>query len=490
MSTPHDVSPVGPHDPNDLNSQPAPAYDGPAPDPGSSLARLVAWVALIVVVGYTAWFQWLGPAPTYAPAEEITPPGGLVTLGGRYVVGSANLTSIPPEMADQLMEQFSAFAVLPEDRLRGAIVEAELRGTEAAAGTVDEFLSQLGAGDGAPLLYEDQLRADAEAFRGLLQDPPVSPADTDGLRERHGWFAELALAQGLDENDPARASAIGAGQRTLIVAVIGLIGFGVVAFAGIVLFILAVVFVSSGKLKMAYEPVPAGGSVYLEVFALFVAAFIGVSALAGVISVQTGADVSNYFIWLLLLVPLWARFRGAGRARFARAMGWHRGTGVLREVFAGVVGYVACVPIFLLGIGLTLALSVVSGLLQGSGGGEGAGAPPTHPILDAVDPRDLMSVLGVYMVAAVWAPLVEESLFRGAFYHHVRSRLHPVLAAMAVGFVFAVIHPQGLVAIPALMSLGVVFSVLREWRGSIIAPVIAHALHNGTLMTGLILALG
>jgi membrane protease YdiL (CAAX protease family) len=52
-----------------------------------------------------------------------------------------------------------------------------------------------------------------------------------------------------------------------------------------------------------------------------------------------------------------------------------------------------------------------------------------------------------------------------------------------VGLVFAVIHPQGIALVPPLMTLGAVFAMIREWRGSLIGPVAAHAIHNGFLMT-------
>jgi membrane protease YdiL (CAAX protease family) len=38
-----------------------------------------------------------------------------------------------------------------------------------------------------------------------------------------------------------------------------------------------------------------------------------------------------------------------------------------------------------------------------------------------------------------------------------------------------------------LIALGFNFSMMREWRGSLIAPMTAHLLHNGTLLTLVIL---
>jgi len=67
--------------------------------------------------------------------------------------------------------------------------------------------------------------------------------------------------------------------------------------------------------------------------------------------------------------------------------------------------------------------------------------------------------------------------------------MRPILAALVVAFVFAVIHPQGLLAVPALMSLAVVFALIREWRGSLIGSVVAHAINNGFVFTLLIFAM-
>ena len=86
--------------------------------------------------------------------------------------------------------------------------------------------------------------------------------------------------------------------------------------------------------------------------------------------------------------------------------------------------------------------------------------------------------------------MTEETFFRGALFHHLRGRFTAVFSALTTALLFAAIHPQGWVAIPALASLGFVFAMLREWRGSLIAPIVAHAINNGFIMTLLVLAIG
>jgi membrane protease YdiL (CAAX protease family) len=89
----------------------------------------------------------------------------------------------------------------------------------------------------------------------------------------------------------------------------------------------------------------------------------------------------------------------------------------------------------------------------------------------------------VLFLAAAFAPFFEEALFRGALQRGVRRRYGPVVSGLIVAFIFAVIHPQGFLLVPALGALGFGFAMLREWRGSLIAPMVAHAVHNGTLVT-------
>jgi membrane protease YdiL (CAAX protease family) len=84
---------------------------------------------------------------------------------------------------------------------------------------------------------------------------------------------------------------------------------------------------------------------------------------------------------------------------------------------------------------------------------------------------------------------MEETMFRGALFHHLRRRWGWLGSASVVAVIFAIIHPYGWVAVPALGSTALVLAALREWRGSIIAPMVAHACHNFIATTALLLLL-
>jgi membrane protease YdiL (CAAX protease family) len=143
-----------------------------------------------------------------------------------------------------------------------------------------------------------------------------------------------------------------------------------------------------------------------------------------------------------------------------------------------------------------LVVLLISYLRQRAGGGGlFENGPPAHPLV-GVAPNNWWVRVQVVLAASVAAPLVEETMFRGVFYRHLREAtrgggfLLSVLASGLVsGFIFAVIHPQGALAVPVLMGLAFGFAIGREWRGSLLSCMVAHGVHNGILVLLLLTAL-
>jgi membrane protease YdiL (CAAX protease family) len=185
--------------------------------------------------------------------------------------------------------------------------------------------------------------------------------------------------------------------------------------------------------------------------------------------------------FLLAIIPvafLWPLVRRVPWADLRHGLGWTAGRGWPREIGAGVLGYLAGLPLLASGAVVTLLLQRLSG------------ADTTHPIVNEITRGGTWRVVQLFVLAAVWAPVVEETMFRGSFYHHLRSRFPWPVAAALVGVLFAAIHPQGWAAIPVLGAIGFSFAAMREWRASIIAPAIAHAINNGAMTVLLLLMTG
>lgn len=222
----------------------------------------------------------------------------------------------------------------------------------------------------------------------------------------------------------------------------------------------------------------AGTGPYLEAFAIYLSGQVMLSLL---LHWLVKGDPSLGMEWVLLaFIPipmLWPKIRGASWPELRRGLGWTRGRGVLREAGSGLIGYCAGMPIFAAGVGITYVLMKL------------AHTHTTHPIQFAVG-HGLWNNIQLYLLACVWAPIVEETMFRGALFHHLRGRWSVVPSAALVALIFAAIHPQGWAAIPALASLACVFALVREWRGSVVASMTAHAFNNFVVVTLLILTVG
>jgi membrane protease YdiL (CAAX protease family) len=468
-------------------------------DPGGAAGAASSWIAIVAIVGFLAltpvamtffpgWFE----EPTEGPVMiEHTPSSGPLRLIAKYSLGAGELAA---GSEGALLEQLDALgASSPSDQLRVAIVAGAMTGPEEALRRLDTIEQNAARpADGAePKEFGPELEGAITIVRRAFTEGSGSldQAQRDSIVASEGWFGELLLAQDQPESDPARR-AISQNAAGVVALLIGAaVGAGGIGLVGLGLFITAIVLLATGKLRSAYAPPAPGGSVYLEMFALFLVSFVAVQLAAAMVYDASGLDLSRWVVWLVLPAMFWPMARGADLATWRHAVGWHTGKGFWREVGAGILGYFAGLPIVALGLGCAVVLSVVvAALVEWATGG--ASPPASHPAIDEIGSGGALGVVSLYLLAAVWAPLIEETFFRGALYHHVRGRLGVALSALFVAFIFASIHPQGIGLIPGLMGLAVVFALIRQWRGSIIGCMVAHSMHNATLITVLLLALG
>ena len=475
-------------------SEPAPpdaAPSAPPPPPIVSASRegpptvfagtIIAWTVIVLAVAALLVGRVVRETSRSDPdaksqrdvAAELS-----MRIIGRYTVGAKLLMQSLPggnqeQQVAQLAGQVEQLArESPVNRVRGAPVLAELVGPERAVKLLDEVDTD------KPEFNEDVRDL------GAIYEDGADALDEDAkqrLVERHDWFGKLAITWGKSDADPTRRAALSAARRTAVVALVAMLGGIGVGVLALGLFVTAIVLLALGRIRRGYDrPVaPSRAGVFVEAFALYLAWFIGVSLVAGALGAREG---NLKWFWIAVagsapLACLWPLVRGVSFNELRRGLGWHRGRGWVVEIGAGVGGYVAGLPVVVAGIVITMFLS------------RALGAQPTHPIVEEITGR-LPDVLKLLLLGSVYAPLAEETMFRGALYHGIRARVPFLVAGLIVAFVFAVIHPQGLTAVPALMGIALVLAWLREWRGSIVAPVVAHAINNGVILTLLMLAIG
>lgn len=397
-------------------------------------------------------------------------------------------------MEMQVTSSLEPLGKTPEGRLRAAIVRAELArpdaGSPPAAGAtpgastkdteqVLESIDKLIA-ESPP---ESPLRTDAGVVRAILMGEKPSDEAAKQLTANHGWFGSLALAYPPDA--PTREKVVGGGMALLLLVSLGFLVAGVAIFAGFVLLVIHIIARAQGRWVDHFTPPAPGGSVTIELVAVFVAGFLLLKAFSSLVLAVSNEQVALYATlaaqWLLLLVVFWPTFRGVPLAQTFRMLGLHRGKGIAREIGAGLVGYLACLPILVAGALVSVALFAIWTMLQ-QRSGQPAPQTPQNPVLEMASSNNIIVIVMIGLLASLWAPLAEELVFRGALYRFLRQRWPIVAAAITTGLGFGLMHGYPLMLLGPVIALGVGFSLMREWRDSLIGPMVAHCLHNATVL--------
>jgi len=457
--------------------QPAPVAEaGPgfAPKPPPFTPQLtvragISWLVIILCTFALAIIQFISMSGMRDQATESTGPSIEAVRMGRHAVGSDQLY---PGQGGALLAGFDKSLEDSPHPIEAQIRSVMLAG-EIGSDRDIEYRLNLLLSDRPAWVGDNTI--DAELIERIYSEGYLpTESESKGLVERHAWFGELAATHNLPADDDDRESLRRSSKRF----VIGMSGFMIaVILAGLLGLVLFVVMIVLFCLKKQRLRGPSGQAAhptaYLEVVALFLVFFIGLQVTAVVVMVLFEIDLLFLALILSPLPILWPLLMRVPWKQFKTDMGFHTGNGLLRELFAGLVGYLAGLPVIAVGMGLTILLGMLSG------------GSADHPIESEVMGGGLFTVILLISSAVIWAPLVEESIFRAAFYRHIRQFTGVpgwLLATVISSFVFAAIHPQGYVGLPALMSIAFVLAGLREWRGSIIPSMFAHALHNGALM--------
>lgn len=86
-------------------------------------------------------------------------------------------------------------------------------------------------------------------------------------------------------------------------------------------------------------------------------------------------------------------------------------------------------------------------------------------------------------LVVIFAPIVEEIIFRGLVYDNLRNYFTFTGAAMLTALAFAAPHIQGVAAWPSLLASGIALAFIREQKTNITYCIISHAFNNSLLLT-------
>jgi membrane protease YdiL (CAAX protease family) len=475
----------------------------------------LAWLVIFDLVGVVLYRN----AERNAPARGEVSSAWLVNVEqqGRYLVGATRLVESlstankAKTRADMAQAAKSLDKGTYSQRLRYAVVAGELERPDKALEALDRLEKERREGKiearDISIKAAQLLR---RLYRGYEADPKAPPmldeADQDFLRKGLGWFGDLALAPEGSATQAQRDSVMAPALRTAWTYLIVAAGFCLGFLAGLGLILLLAVRLFLGKTRSRIAVTPGHGSIYAETFALYMLFYFGITLVVGLLAQyepirrvvgSMGLLLSAVAMFLSLVVLAWPVLRGISWRQVRDDLGLRLGNRPLLNVVFGPITYLCALPLLALGIVIMLGLMF---LMKRYGLGTDPfepGAGPSHPIIGVALQKNWWVWAEVFLVAAVAAPIVEEVMFRGILYGHLRDWsaswgrwLSIPFSVLWSGFIFAVIHPQGWLAVPALMLLASAFALAREWRGSLMPSMIAHGLNNGVLMLLLMLTVG
>jgi membrane protease YdiL (CAAX protease family) len=436
---------------------------------------LVAWIvillsatALIVRPRWTEHHRAESTAPSQPLPSIADTPSPQLQLVSHYVVGAKSMAGAKAPPAADLLKQVDQATTNAIDEFRAIIIVGEVSGAQEALQRLDSFEKNHKV---------VRLRPDVDALRIIYQrgTDALTPDQGRALVQRHQWFGKLAVAYNLPTTDPRRIEVMKPAKRSVVAMVAAFFAaMGGVA-CGIALAVLLLILWTQKRWRPAYtRPGDSIAGPFVEAFALYLLGMILLSQVISRLLPNAGLGASFLLLALLPIVFIYLRLRGIPWAQMMSALGWHRGQGVWREIGAGLYGYVAGLPLLVLGIVITYFLMKITG------------NNASHPIVNQPVENN-SDVLQLFLLASVAAPIIEETMFRGALLGHLRSYLPWWIAAPIVSLLFAAIHPQGWVAIPVLGAIAMTLAALREFRDSLIASMTAHALSNAITLLLMVL---
>ena len=405
------------------------------------------------------------------------------------------------ELVAQLGDSSDALNSGPlEQRYCAVIATSEFNGPDAAQKlleSIDQFSEE---SDYKPTERQSRLREIvgnliAEQSANANFDSSVIPvADRDFLIQQLRWFGRLGLNPAGTPNVLERNELASRAMWTTVVVIVAMVTGILTLGIGVIGLIVALVSFVAGRFVSQTKDQAASGSIYIETFAIWLVLFfgfqIGLGEMVGAFNLGLRDQLFGLLVVFFgsLMVLFWPVMRGISPGKMFDDIGW-KFRNPFSEGFYGAFSYASLTPI----MGTALVLTVIGAMLfaAGSEGEELAGSGgPVHPIMGHLTSGDFMVIVFIFLSTCVAAPIVEETMFRGVLFRYLRDRTgrwsrfsSVAFAAVFNGLIFASVHPQGLIGIPVLTALAVGFSLVRQWRHSLMAPMIMHALNNFLVTT-------
>lgn len=446
---------------------------------------LIAWSVILGILTLSLVLAWHTKKET---PSRIAAEKGLV-IQAQYLVGAYQIAPATTGLSEQL-DAVNRGPIA--HRICVIVVAAELLGPKHGIELLDQLVTKARGAGVAPTAEE---AAQIEQLRRLFGNyvderwsgPALEDSDRAALRQQLGWFGELALSPAKSPDTTSRLAVLGQARRTFVRALVATFSFLLLGVIGSTVVVILIGLAVGGVIQRRFQAQPGFGGVYAEAFAVWLVVELAVGLAASMLALRQSLAMILVLTLLAAAAPLvWPIIRGIPWRQLRHDLGLTGGQHPLVEILAGLVTYLAAIPalgVSLIVVVVWMKLAEAVGLLRT----EEFALPelPSHPITEWLANGGWPAICLVLLLASVVAPLVEETLFRGLLYRHLRETttrwrvsLSVLFSAAISSFVFAAMHPQGWLGIPPLMTLAVCFCLAREWRQSLLAPMTAHAVNN------------
>ena len=487
-----------------------------------SVADYLSWAVVILVTLFIATETAMEQFGEHEPRETTAADLMQVNLQCKVLVGQRVVeemvqeklekaeqenaeeeTPVAEAKANSALEPEALDAGTYEQRLCYAILLSELYGPERAVDYFETLDEKVADANYEPTEAQQSLRTSVDALvgdyvEGDFSQRSISESDKTELKERLGFSGELLLTPKGTDDQPGRKWVEGEAHGKIV-------GAGFILISGILFFLAGIIaactilgVVLGDASPPQFMPENQVGNIYLQTFAIWLFGFFGIQFVLPLVfeAMQLELDAKigiflNFGIFFLSLSALaWPIIRGRSWNDVCHDIGW-TGESFWKNVGVGIATYAAWLPAMLVGIFIVFVLMMLFPMSE-EVGEFALPATPGHPIQRLMASGDSTIWIGVFLAACVAAPIVEETMFRGVFYRHLRERsitwhrvVSVAVAAVINGVIFAAIHPQGVLVIPLLTTLAIGFTLAREWRGSLVSSITMHAFNN-TMVTAML----
>lgn len=287
------------------------------------------------------------------------------------------------------------------------------------------------------------------------------------------FLNRVARMHALKKAGDPRASAQVVSPTRRWVSIIAMLGVLFFCGVGVLLWVFYFAQRSSGKLVPLGHPSGVLSPADADRYAFRVAQMLGVYVLASLVvssikGLPGAASEAIAYAILLASIPILALLPIGGKRIVTPLLGWTT-QDLGKNILWGLAALCANLPVFL--FLSVLSLGIFSFLPHHQ-----------HPVITVLQSgTDIPTIIVLSAMAAIGAPIFEETLFRGTLLPAMATRFGSIATAVVVSsFLFAGLHPTGPPSWLPLAGIGAMNCLLTYQTKSLIPAVILHAGFNFT----------